>query len=99
MAGAVFYTNQAYIEPNSGFDISWLMTALLATVIGGIGIEEGPLVGTIIVVVLRFQLARYAGISLLIQGLILVVIMLLAPQGIVGLVRDLRRTGRPRQGA
>ena len=28
-----------------------------------------------------------------------VVIMLLAPQGIVGLVRDLRRTGRPRQGA
>lgn len=96
IAGAVFYANQAYIEPNSGFDISWLMIALLATVIGGIGIEAGPLVGTIIVVVLRFQLARYAGISLLIQGLILVVIMLVAPRGIVGLAQDLRRSGRRR---
>jgi branched-chain amino acid transport system permease protein len=94
LAGAVFYTNQGYIEPNSAFSINWLMIALLATVIGGIGIEWGPFVGTIIVVILRFQLARYAGISLLIQGLILLVIMLVAPQGIVGLVRDLRNSGR-----
>jgi branched-chain amino acid transport system permease protein len=94
LAGAVFYTNQGYIEPNSAFSISWLMIALLATVIGGIGTEWGPFVGTIIVVILRFQLARFAGISLLIQGLILLVIMLVAPQGIVGLVRDLRKSGR-----
>lgn len=98
VAGAIFYVNQGYIEPFGAFNISWLMIALLATVIGGIGTEWGPLVGTIIVVVLRFQLARFAGISLLIQGLILLVIMLVAPQGIVGLVRDLRkpsRLGRP----
>ena len=91
VAGAIFYVNQGYIEPFGAFNISWLMIALLATVIGGIGTEWGPLVGTIIVVVLRFQLARFAGISLLIQGLILLVIMLVAPQGIVGLVRDLRK--------
>ena len=99
IAGAIFYANQAYIEPNGGFDISWLMIALLATVIGGIAIEAGPLVGTLVVVALRFQLARYAGISLLIQGLILVVIMLVAPQGIVGLAQDLRKAGRRRLGA
>jgi branched-chain amino acid transport system permease protein len=94
VAGAMFYTYQAYIEPKAGFSINWLMIAMLATVIGGIGIESGPLVGTIIVVILRFQLARYSGISLLIQGLILVTIMLVAPQGIVGLIRDLRQAGR-----
>ncbi len=93
-AGAIFYTRQGYIEPNSAFSISWLMTVLLATVIGGKGIEGGPFVGTIIVVILHFQLARYGEISLLIQGTILVVIMLAAPQGIVGLIRDLgKRSG------
>jgi branched-chain amino acid transport system permease protein len=94
VAGAVFYVNQGYIEPFGAFNISWLMIALLATVIGGIGIEWGPFVGTIIVVILRFQLARYAGISLLIQGLILLVIMLVAPQGIVGLARKVLKPSK-----
>jgi len=51
------------------------------------GTEEGPIIGTAIVVFLHFLLARYAGISLLIQGIILVGIMLLAPQGIIGVLR------------
>jgi len=93
VAGGIFYTYQGFIEPNSAFSIKWLMTALLATVIGGKGIEEGPIVGTIVVVILHFQLSRYADISLLIQGLILVIIMLAAPQGITGLVRDFRKAG------
>ncbi|HSF83233.1 MAG TPA: branched-chain amino acid ABC transporter permease [Anaerolineales bacterium] len=94
LAGVLFYAYQGYIEPNSAFDINWLMTVLLATVIGGIGIEGGPFVGTVLVVILHFQLARYAGISLLIQGIVLVLIMLAAPQGIMGLLRDLRQNGR-----
>ncbi len=89
VAGAIFYMNQGYIEPNNAFDINWLMIVLLATVIGGKGLEWGPLVGTMVVVALRFQLARYADVNLLIQGLILVVIMLVAPQGILGLLYDL----------
>jgi len=93
IAGAIFYSHQGYIEPSAGFHIKWLMTALLATVIGGKGIEGGPLVGTIIVVILHFQLARYGELSLLIQGIILVIMMLAAPQGIMGLVRDVRKTG------
>lgn len=93
LAGAVFYLKEGYIEPSAGFHIKWLMTALLATVIGGEGIEEGPLVGTIIVVILHFQLARYGELSLLLQGVILVLIMLVAPQGITGLIRDIRKEG------
>jgi len=54
------------------------------------GTEEGPLVGTIIVVFLHFLLAKYAGISVLIQGIILIVIMLAAPEGIMGLARRKR---------
>ena len=86
-AGAVFYVYQGYIAPVGAFNIRWLMIALLATVIGGIGTEEGPIVGAIIIVFLHFLLARYGELSLLIQGVILIAIMLLMPGGIVGLVR------------
>lgn len=46
--------------------------------------------GSIVVVVLYFLLARYAEISLIIQGSILVGIMLLLPQGIMGFIRKTR---------
>ena len=87
IAGAVFYVYQGYIEPSSSFSIQWTMTIILATVIGGINTEEGPIVGTAVVVFLLFVLAKYPGISLFIQGAILVCLMLLAPQGIMGTFR------------
>jgi branched-chain amino acid transport system permease protein len=87
IAGSIFYVYQGYIEPASAFNIRWTMIVMLATVIGGMSTEEGPIIGTGIVVFLHFLLARYAGISLLIQGIILVSIMLLAPQGILGFIR------------
>jgi branched-chain amino acid transport system permease protein len=87
LAGAIFYVYQGYIEPSSSFSIQWTMTLILATVIGGINTEEGPIVGTAVVVFMLFVLAKYPGISLFIQGAILVCLMLLAPQGIMGTLR------------
>jgi branched-chain amino acid transport system permease protein len=69
------------------------MIPILATVIGGISTEEGPIIGTVVVVFLDFLLARYAGISMFIQGAILVGIMLLAPQGIMEIGRQVRTYG------
>jgi branched-chain amino acid transport system permease protein len=90
IAGGIFYIYQGYIEPASAFNIRWTMIVMLATVIGGMSTEEGPIVGTVVVVFLHFLLARYAGISLLIQGIILVGIMLIVPQGIMGFIRKTR---------
>ena len=90
LAGAVYILYQGYIEPASTFNMTWTMTLLLATVIGGIRTEEGPIYGAIVAVALYFLLARYAGYSFLVQGLILIVIMLLSPQGIAGLLRRFR---------
>ena len=90
LAGSVFYIYQGCIEPASAFNIRWTMTLILATVIGGISTEEGPVIGAVIVTLMHFLLARYAGISLLIQGIILVGIMLLAPHGIMGFIRKTR---------
>ncbi len=102
LAGAVFFMYQPFIEPVNTFNVKWTMIILLATVIGGMRAEGGPIIGTIVVVVLYFLLANYGEYSLLIQGIILIVIMLLSPQGIIGLVNRtgwyraiIRRSGRP----
>jgi branched-chain amino acid transport system permease protein len=97
IAGAVFYLYQGYIEPGGAFSIQWTMIPILATVIGGISTEAGPIIGTVVVVFLDFLLARYAGFSMLIQGAILVGIMLLAPQGFAEILRQIRtRWSRPK---
>ncbi|PKN25255.1 MAG: branched-chain amino acid ABC transporter permease [Deltaproteobacteria bacterium HGW-Deltaproteobacteria-21] len=90
IAGAVFFMFQGYISPESGFSMKWTMTMILATVIGGISTEAGPVIGTVVIVFLHFVLARYAGVSLIIQGVLLILIMLLAPQGIMGFIRNNR---------
>ena len=89
LAGAAYYLNSGYIEPSATFNVKWTMTMLLATIIGGVRTEEGPLLGSIVAVILYFLLARYSGYSLLVQGIILIVIMLVSPQGIVGLLRKM----------
>lgn len=90
IAGAVFYVAQGSIEPTSAFNIKWTMICILGTVIGGLRAEVGPIIGTLIVVLLHFLLARYVGISLIIQGLILIGVMLVAPYGIMGTIRQSR---------
>lgn len=90
IAGAIFYIYQGFIEPVSAFSLQWLIIIILSTVIGGEGTEEGPIAGTIIVIFMYFFLSRYAEISLIIQGIILIGIMLLAPEGIMGFARKTR---------
>jgi branched-chain amino acid transport system permease protein len=84
MAGTIFYIFQGYVDPATAFDIRWTIAIMLSPVLGGIGMEKGPIVGAAVVVFLRFLLAKYPGIGLLIKGIILTRIMLLAPHGIVG---------------
>ncbi len=90
LAGCVLYIYQGNIEPTGAFNIKWTMMLILATVIGGMRTQEGPILGTVFVVFLYFLLSSYPGISLLIQGIILVFVMLVAPNGIVGLLRRTR---------
>jgi branched-chain amino acid transport system permease protein len=103
LAGGVYYLNQGYVEPTATFNARWTMILLLATVIGGIRSEEGPVIGSAFFVFLYFALARYGGYSLLIQGVVLILVMVLSPRGVVGLLRKVpwyrRLTGcNPREG-
>jgi branched-chain amino acid transport system permease protein len=88
IAGAAYYIYSPRINPVGGFNISWLLLPLMATVIGGEGLEEGPVIGAAIVTFLRFLLADYGAWSLFIQGIILVVVVVVMPQGVAGLLRQ-----------
>jgi branched-chain amino acid transport system permease protein len=86
LAGAVYYIYQGYIEPSRTFNVNWSMTILLSTVIGGMRTKGGAILGTMVYVLLYFLLARYGGYSLLIQGTILIVIILISPSGLLGIL-------------
>ena len=60
-------------------------------VIGGIGSLEGPIIGTILFFLLRESLADLGSIYLIVLGVVAIGIMLVAPKGVWGLIRD--RTG------
>jgi branched-chain amino acid transport system permease protein len=94
IAGAIFFASQQYIEPVSAFSINWTMIVILSTVIGGMGTQTGPAIGAAIITVMYFTLSRYGGISLLIQGVILIAIMLLVPEGIAGYISKMIRRRR-----
>ena len=85
--GALIYLQKFRIAPDAAFSlIDWTAYVIFIVVIGGIGRIEGPIIGTIVFFILREFLADLGSWYLMILGLVAVVIMLRAPQGIWGLL-------------
>ena len=84
--GAAMYMNLGFILPESGFDIGWTIAMVFIVIIGGIGTVEGPIIGAVIYVLLNQWLFNFPGYSMLIQGAIAIVIIMVAPKGIMGFV-------------
>jgi len=89
MVGAVIFLQKLRISPDAAFSINdWTAFVIFIAVIGGVGRIEGPIVGTVIFFVLRQLLADQGVIYLMTLGAVAIVIMLMAPQGLWGLVAD-----------
>ncbi|MCB1883201.1 MAG: ATP-binding cassette domain-containing protein [Geminicoccaceae bacterium] len=83
VAGGVFAAMSGFISPES-FPFFESILFLLVVVIGGADTVLGPLVGAAIVVLLPEALSSLAEYRLLFVGLLLLVVLRLAPRGIVG---------------
>lgn len=84
IAGGVMYMVQGYIKPDAGFNISWTIAMTFMVIIGGIGTMEGPIIGAILYVLLTQYLYNFPGMSMIILGVIAVVVIMIAPKGIMG---------------
>src|SRR5438477_1718589 len=91
LAGGVFAPLASFVSP-SGFTFSQSIMFLLVVIVGGAGTTLGPLVGAVMVVLLPQLLAGLAEYQLLFFGAALLLVLWLAPEGIVGeITRHFRR--------
>jgi branched-chain amino acid transport system ATP-binding protein len=85
-----------YIEPTGAFALDWTVETVNAAIIGGVGTIVGPLLGSGISVGLSQRLANYPTIHLIILGVLLIVVIRLAPNGLWGAACQLARVAQRR---
>lgn len=89
IVGGLIFLQKLRISPDAAFSVNdWTAFVIFIVVIGGIGTLEGPIIGTLLFFALREVLADYGTIYLLILGLVAILVMLKAPKGVWGLIRD-----------
>ena len=89
MVGALIFLQKLRISPDAAFSVNdWTAFVIFIVVIGGIGTIEGPIIGTLIFFALRETLADLGTIYLMVLGLVAIVMMLKAPKGVWGFLRD-----------
>jgi branched-chain amino acid transport system permease protein len=89
MAGAPFPYYIGYLQPSSAFGLEYAVNSIAMPMIGGTTSWVGPLIGAILLGSLQ-QIATVtisSAVNLLIVGLLLVAFVIIAPNGIVGLVQ------------
>jgi len=87
-AGAVLAISQLQVQPGAVFSISWTAEMAFATIIGGLGTIEGPIIGTAVYMVLQQTLASFNAWYLIVFGVVAVVIALFNRRGLWGIVDD-----------
>jgi branched-chain amino acid transport system permease protein len=93
VAGAPFPYYVTFVEPNSAFALDYAVNALAMPMIGGTTSWIGPVLGAVLLGSAQ-QLATVtisSELNLFIVGVVLVAFVVLAPEGILGLARRLRR--------
>jgi branched-chain amino acid transport system permease protein len=87
-AGTLLIISQLNVEPTAAFSVSWSAQMIFATIIGGIGTIEGPIIGAIIFYVLQQTLASYGTWYFIILGLVAIAVAIWARRGLWGLLTD-----------
>jgi branched-chain amino acid transport system permease protein len=93
VAGAPFPYYVTFVEPNSAFALDYAVNALAMPMIGGTTSWVGPVIGAVLLgTVQQVAIVTISSeMNLFIVGVVLVGFVVLAPEGILGLVHRLRR--------
>jgi branched-chain amino acid transport system permease protein len=98
MAGTTLPYYLSYVEPTAAFNLSYAVNSIAMPLIGGMTSWLGPLIGAVLLGTVQqvVQVTVSSAWNLLIVGVLLVVFVTMAPNGIMGWV-DAWRRRRARQ--
>ncbi|MFG1921773.1 branched-chain amino acid ABC transporter permease [Cryptosporangium sp. NPDC048952] len=85
--GAVYVASNTFIDPDTAFDLNFAVLAVLTTLLGGSGLLWGAVVGAIVWQALAQRIHDSGlppGLSIIVNGLVLLLVILFMPQGLVG---------------
>jgi branched-chain amino acid transport system permease protein len=90
VAGSVYALFQNLISAEDGFHVFVSFAPIMMTMVGGIGSFFGPIAGSAIFGIIEELTSRYTERVELVMGLILILVIMFAPMGFVGLVKILK---------
>jgi branched-chain amino acid transport system permease protein len=93
IAGVPYPFFVTYVDPLSAFNLTIAVNAIAMPMIGGTATWYGPVVGALVIGSIQ-EIATVtisSEVNVLIVGVLLVVFIMVAPQGIVGLIQNTRR--------
>jgi branched-chain amino acid transport system permease protein len=97
LAGGFYMVLDRYVDPTSSGGVNLSVQILLITLVGGRRSKWGPLMGSIILIPLieftnTFFGSLRAGLPMLVYSVILIVVVVYAPEGIHGLLQSIAKT-------
>lgn len=93
VAGALYAIFNNFVSPST-VQLSQSVAGLLMAIVGGIGTLFGSLVGAFLIITLEQAVSLYTERWLMVLGAMFVLIMIFAPEGVVGKARALMRRRR-----
>ncbi len=86
----------SFIEPASSFNLSYAVSALAMPIIGGIGHWAGPVIGALLLGSLQqyVTVEISSELNVLVVGVLLVLFVVIAPDGILGWVKAWKRSSK-----
>ncbi len=93
MVGAPLPYYVTYLDPSSGFSLNYAVNAIAMPLIGGTSSWLGPVIGAVLVGGLQeyIRVTISSAVNVLVVGVLMVLFVILAPQGIVGLFQRKKR--------
>jgi branched-chain amino acid transport system permease protein len=97
MAGAPLPFYLTYVEPTSSFSLAYTVNSVAMPLIGGTTSWIGPVIGAVLLGTMQQAMTVMisSSVNLLVVGVLLVVFVVAAPNGVIGMVQTIRGR-RPR---
>ena len=95
-AGAPLAMYQSFVEPVSAFNLTYSVSALAMPIIGGTSHWIGPVLGALLLGTVQqvVTVTISSELNVMVVGVLLVVFVVAAPEGIIGLAQRVRRAMR-----